>query len=835
MNTFNKIWIVPEEALVYEHSRGAFVVNSKLKVMLEEDYIALDANRNSMEHGMGDIEQSDIDVISGISAEIVREVLIPEIEKEVNNGETFANLRQIYNSVILATWYKQALKDSLIGQLYVDQNKTEGVDTKDEGVNQRIYDQYVEAFKTGVANIIREEFDPATQEVVSRKYFTGGADIDPAMLVEKRIGKNTIGRTESSDMFANANRRVINAARGMGDAEVVIVEVKDPAMLTSKEIVEMQELVKSDYYTIFGVKKAADVSVIKEKYRKLIMKWHPDANPTDSDKEKERITNISRVLISAWEALRDPEKRRIYDQRFQGIGGAEEGQSFSEGFGMDDLWKDVADFESRDLETILRELNEADSMFSLELLDDIDKIIKTGEFLDISLKSNEEIKAFIAVLKKNADWRTRYRGVEVLGRMSSDRVLTSSSGGINFYREGTRRKMVGMQGDTPQIVATKGLIEILETDENDSVRNNCANILFSIASAEAIRGLVNNIDQPSKSIRDVVKGTLVVLGNNESTVNNDTAEITVSLLNQIKGLDTTGRMKSQLIDEVLGEIKPEYKNIAVNAVLKSNVVKKMLNSLSVQDGPFEPYESAYIYNGTLQRGIVTAESFDSEDSFQESLRITQDLAEVFNMLIIKRVADGEIQSLGLHLYGTDNLSMHTTEEGEIKEWLEALSKSIERQVDSAMLVTDLKQNILNGEVPGLDDVFTEQEFITAVHRKYSGLVDFGVGYVFAIMLEDGQIDEVEPFKYRLNRDEKGGHAVPDQKHGGIDLNSLILEMNVDKEGSGIEFPPIDESVIKDMHINGLVPLIINVTPVTNVLPLIGLRDEEEDYELGKMY
>ena len=43
VNTFNKVWIVPEKAVVYENAKAAtaYVVESKLKVMLEEDYLAL--------------------------------------------------------------------------------------------------------------------------------------------------------------------------------------------------------------------------------------------------------------------------------------------------------------------------------------------------------------------------------------------------------------------------------------------------------------------------------------------------------------------------------------------------------------------------------------------------------------------------------------------------------------------------------------------------------------------------------------------------------------------------------------------------------------------------
>ncbi len=184
MNTFNKIWIVPERATVYEHASGAFIVESYLKVMLEEDYLALDANRDSTKHGLGDIDADELDIISGVSGEIVREVLIPEIEKEINQGRTFANLRQIYHSMLLAAWYKNKLKESVLGQIYVNQKRTEGVESADPTINQAIYEQYVEAFQEGVFSLIKEEVDPVSQEIIPRKYFSGGVELngDQAMI-----------------------------------------------------------------------------------------------------------------------------------------------------------------------------------------------------------------------------------------------------------------------------------------------------------------------------------------------------------------------------------------------------------------------------------------------------------------------------------------------------------------------------------------------------------------------------------------------------------------------------------------------------------------------------
>lgn len=188
MNTFNKIWIVPENATVYEHDGSAFVIQSHLRVMLEEDYVALNENIDGEKFGMKDLAKGDTKIASGVTSEIVKEILIPEIEFEVNSGETFSNLRQIYNSMILATWYKMNLKESLLGQVYVNQNKVVGVDIEDVNQKQKIYDQYVESFKEGVYNYIREEYDPATQQIIPRKYFSGGTQpVSQAQIRENLI------------------------------------------------------------------------------------------------------------------------------------------------------------------------------------------------------------------------------------------------------------------------------------------------------------------------------------------------------------------------------------------------------------------------------------------------------------------------------------------------------------------------------------------------------------------------------------------------------------------------------------------------------------------------
>ena len=184
---FNKVWIVPQEASVYVHGNNVFVTESHLKVMLEQDYRA--ASQAIASDGRG------ISIISPESAQIIREIILPEIEKEVNQGKNFSNLRQIYQSMILATWYKKKLKNSILDTAYLDKNKTGGIELDDQNVKEQIYDQYLAALKKGVYNYIKEDYDPITEENVPHKYFSGGLKgVDMAMLSEGRPSAEWLNR-----------------------------------------------------------------------------------------------------------------------------------------------------------------------------------------------------------------------------------------------------------------------------------------------------------------------------------------------------------------------------------------------------------------------------------------------------------------------------------------------------------------------------------------------------------------------------------------------------------------------------------------------------------------
>ena len=64
-----------------------------------------------------------------------------------------------------------------------------------------------------------------------------------------------------------------------------------------------------DYYSILGVNRDASEREIKQAYRRLARKYHPDVNPGDKSAEA-RFKQIN----EAYEVLSDKEKRQKYDQ-----------------------------------------------------------------------------------------------------------------------------------------------------------------------------------------------------------------------------------------------------------------------------------------------------------------------------------------------------------------------------------------------------------------------------------------------------------------------------------------------------------------------------------------
>ena len=216
INTFNKIWIVPKTAVIYEDRNRAVISESKLKVMVEDDYIALKHNK--------------IQSAENVSSDAMKEIIIPVIEGEVNNGEHFATLRQIYNSLILGVWFKQTMKSNILNLAYSDKNKISGVEVDDLKIKEKIYKQYVEAYQQKVYDYIKREYDQTENKIVNRAYYSGGLGLSNVRnILQRNNGIQSSGVLSNQDYIVTvrmdpveANLKITSSAVSAPDKDILL-------------------------------------------------------------------------------------------------------------------------------------------------------------------------------------------------------------------------------------------------------------------------------------------------------------------------------------------------------------------------------------------------------------------------------------------------------------------------------------------------------------------------------------------------------------------------------------------------------------------------------------
>ncbi len=231
VKTFNKVWIVPDKTTVFVSQNTAYVVQSHLKVMLEEDYLATIKGTSPFILASPKVKKRETSPL--LMQSMLRQIILPALEQEVNQGKNFAPLRQIVSSMVLATWYKKALKDSIIGRVYADKDKVSDLNTDRLTLNpQQIYQQYLKAFKKGVYSYIKEDQDKYSRQRVPRKYFAGGF---------ARLGVESIinPAMSSADETLQAKRVIKGALNDLDETTVVMgpdlhLKADDAGMISPK-------------------------------------------------------------------------------------------------------------------------------------------------------------------------------------------------------------------------------------------------------------------------------------------------------------------------------------------------------------------------------------------------------------------------------------------------------------------------------------------------------------------------------------------------------------------------------------------------------------------------
>ncbi len=178
--TLVRPWIVPGDIIIRENSSNAYIYKATLKVMLEEDYLK----------GSGAYEFKDprMKALNEYSSSLLREHVLPILNRQVNSSKKYAALRQVYYSLILAQWFKSKYYGQ--GGIYsymIDRKNLAELTSQDNWSKNAYFKEYQASFKNGEYNSQEPVKTAAGQSM--RSYFSGGIKLSGSSPV---AGSNVI-------------------------------------------------------------------------------------------------------------------------------------------------------------------------------------------------------------------------------------------------------------------------------------------------------------------------------------------------------------------------------------------------------------------------------------------------------------------------------------------------------------------------------------------------------------------------------------------------------------------------------------------------------------------
>jgi hypothetical protein len=877
VNTFNKVWIVPDEAVVYENGQSAYILKSHLKVMLEEDYLSLE------KHGaIQTFPQKGKDT-SKLGSTIIREVVLPELQKEVNDGKNFALLRQVYSAMILATWYKKALKESLLGKIYMDQSKVKGIDQpacRQAGIsckaNEEIYQQYMKAFKKGVYNYIKEDFDKYSQQTIPRKYFSGGIIntlsqipagatlLKPALRIDdaQTVSPKMVNDFTMQAEMGKFDQTEVRLAENRSDAAMGLVK-KVSAAITDK---------------ISGPVTLADYFEFEHgQYRAL--KKDQLGKPLFNDR-------AARELARQWINNGDDQSRNILFTAAR------------DSFGVDIAYRAISAVQSRGerqringhifdrTKSILEEVQQQRGLsvpyFSAQSLQELVQVLTTSAdsndlylstFWNIydskdqmygiskeqrrvtfennlkaesfSLENQQKLREFYENLERLNFYEmpailrdlTRQRGAEI---SSFKKQIREAYSPVTLTLMVTMESLMDYYNEVSQEqkpVALKFIREVLKKIDQEVIfeAQKAGNKLFFIhpsseewmaysmfgfypgqKDAETWQLFDSNpkiqVDElPGKEnefIRRIIalseispKAAAIMMGANGLHLRVFVPEQTQNSRNQLKELDYPAQivLLPKVLQAIEREDNPSQKSDFINALLNglildyyksSEVIQKMLDR-AAERGGLGRNEIRERINRIFQqeKGV-----YERALAFSGSHEVMGTVA-TFSLMSYKRAISYS------ELFQSDLPSTHDYE----AEWILNERETIgdfefDQRYDS--MLHSIKMNV--------DDLWKELKLSIDQKKKETSV---------AVKALDGSLANAAYIQGAVGTNiafRSSDSAMKDL--GGIDFNSANLNLQIKRDGKGIPLP-INQQDISHINIDGLIPIIIDIKPVTS-LPIL---------------
>ncbi|MDO8748222.1 MAG: hypothetical protein Q7J72_03780 [Candidatus Omnitrophota bacterium] len=182
--TITRPWIVPDEIIIRESpGTSAYIYKATLKVMLEEDYLK-SSQLSAVGYQQYEFKDQRLKELNQYSTQLIKELIIPKLTREINSSKRYASLRQVYYSLIFAQHFKKKFSQSTGENPYVkliDSRNLTNLTSKEPWDKRTYFNDYQKSFQQGEYNL-KATISTAYGQAI-RSYMSGGVMLDMASSV----------------------------------------------------------------------------------------------------------------------------------------------------------------------------------------------------------------------------------------------------------------------------------------------------------------------------------------------------------------------------------------------------------------------------------------------------------------------------------------------------------------------------------------------------------------------------------------------------------------------------------------------------------------------------
>jgi hypothetical protein len=189
------------------------------------------------------------------------------------------------------------------------------IKTKFDELDEKYASGTFKGFSTPLTEIDKYFEELKTQYTQVKEHFASEQNLPSS--VSKWLSSiedciNNADRSIKSWEFSEAYRNIVFGIATCKNYELLLIILNDFAGGGSEESTATEGEDFIDWYEILEVKPDATDKEIKKAFNKLMLKYHPDRAP---EEKKEEYHEKAVLLNQANDVLRDPEKRKIFDEK----------------------------------------------------------------------------------------------------------------------------------------------------------------------------------------------------------------------------------------------------------------------------------------------------------------------------------------------------------------------------------------------------------------------------------------------------------------------------------------------------------------------------------------